>query len=105
MLLMNDVEVVEFLERKYIEKHILANNSGKRVFGYKVNAKYERNLELFKDYFSIMDIHCNYQYDSKAIKELSKKYNIGDSAVKDCIMYMMVKFRNLCYENGIKNRP
>jgi len=93
MMLMNDVEVVEFLERKYIEIHEKAKVCGKLIPNFSANAKYERNLEMFKTYMFEEDLSLNSMWDRKLIKKISEQYEIGGDYVVTAICGVIRKFR------------
>ena len=100
MMLMNDVEVVEFLERKYIEIHEKAKVCGKLIPNFSANAKYERNLEMFKEFinnsknddlFEVAD-GC-WRFNTKLCKEIGEKHRIGHTYVVTAIYGVIRKLR------------
>jgi len=108
MLLMNDSEVVEFLERKYIEIHEEAKTCGKYIPNFSPNAKYERNLEMFKEFLnnSENDDLFNNQYirfNTKLCKEIGEKHGIGHTYVVTAIYGVIRKLRIIAekYQLGL----
>ena len=99
MMLMNDVEVVEFLERKYIEIHEKAKVCGKVIPNFSANAKYERNLEIFKEF--IYNPECDIVsgvggmvwFNIKQCKEVGQKYNLKYRSVIHAMSSVINKFR------------
>lgn len=87
-MLMNDVDTVEFMKNKFLE--IRAKSHMKHC------EKYERNLEITIDYFTLLnDARHNPRgyWDSKAIKQLAQEYNLSYGRVIQCICSVMRKLR------------
>ena len=96
-MLMNDIDTVEFIKAKFLE--IRAKSNSKHC------EKYERNLEITIEYFTLMD---DYRYtprevfwDSKAIKEIAQKHDLSYNRVTQTICSVMRKLRYIAQKHGI----
>jgi hypothetical protein len=93
---MNDIDTVEFIKDKFLE--IRAKSNSKHC------EKYERNLEITIEYFTLMD---DYRYnprgywDSKAIKKIAQEYNLSYHRVVLIICDVMRKLRYITYKYEI----
>ena len=95
-MLMNDVDTVEFIKDKFLE--IRAKSNSKHC------EKYERNLEITIEYFTLMD---DYRYnprgywDSKAIKEIAQEHDLSYHRVVQTICGVLRKLRYITQKHGI----
>ena len=99
IMLMNDVDTVEFIKAKFLE--IRAKSNSKHC------EKYERNLEITIEYFTLLD---DYRYnprevywDAKVIKELAQEHDLSYNRVTQTICSVMRKLRYIAQKHGITN--
>ena len=96
-MLMNDIDTVDFIKDKFLE--IRAKSTSKHC------EKYERNLEITIEYFTLMD---GYRYtpggvywDAKAIKEIAQEHDLSYTRVTQTICSVMRKLRYITQKHGI----
>ena len=96
-MLMNDIDTVDFIKDKFLE--IRAKSTSKHC------EKYERNLEITIEYFTLMD---GYRYttvgiywDAKVIKEIAQKHDLSYTRVTQTICSVLRKLRYITQKYGI----
>ena len=96
-MLMNDVDTVEFIKDKFLE--IRAKSNSKHC------EKFERNLEITIEYFTLMD---DYRYtpggvywDAKAIKQIAQEHDLSYHRVVLVICSVLCKLRCITQKHGI----
>ena len=96
-MLMNDVDTVEFIKDKFLE--IRAKSNSKHC------EKFERNLEITIEYFTLMD---GYRYtpggvywDAKVIIKIAQEHDLSYTRVTQTICSDLRKLRYITQKHGI----
>ena len=96
-MLMNDIDTVEFIKDKFLE--IRAKSNSKHC------EKYERNLEITIEYFTLMD---GYRYtpggvywDAKVIIKIAQEHDLSYHRVVLVICSVLRKLRYITQKHGI----
>jgi hypothetical protein len=96
-MLMNDVDTVEFIKDKFLE--IRAKSNSKHC------EKFERNLEITIEYFTLMDDNRytpgGVYWDAKAINQIAQEHDLSYTRVTQTICSVLCKLRYITQKHGI----